>query len=260
MVSSLNATLARLSAIESNFKAIEGYSNRITQNYAMKNYGSIDMPKEAQSESFNQILDTKDKVEKKTEEVFEQAIDMLGAQDKQIKAQLLDKFEYIKPAEAIKGKIKKIQTPEVVEKLTKSKLRNIDEIISSTSQKYGVDENFVRAIIKQESGFNPNAKSKSGAMGLMQLMPKTAHGLGIADAFNPEQNVDGGVRYIKDLIEKYDGEKKIALAAYNAGPTAVKRYGGIPPYKETQNYVKNVMAIYEKSNEVSLWLQKELEQ
>lgn len=282
MVSGLNATLARLSAIESNFSALEGFSNKINQSYAMRNYGASNevnsssetlqnkdlksASKVSESEDFLKILNSKDKVEKKSEEIFEQALDTLGAQEiiqkptllEKIEktpalAELKEKIEQLSPIDTLKGKIEELAPQETIrEKIDQGKVKNIDEIISSISRKYEVDENFVRAIIKQESGFNPNATSKKGAMGLMQLMPKTAKGLGVLDAYNPEQNVEGGVKYIKSLMTKYDGDKKIALAAYNAGPTAVNRYGGIPPYKETQNYVNKVMAIYENSGEVKL--------
>lgn len=118
------------------------------------------------------------------------------------------------------------------------------DMISKISQKHGVDEKLVKALVKQESGFNPKAKSHCGAMGLMQLMPGTAKTLGVKDAFNPVQNVDGGVRHLKWLLSKYNGNVVLALAAYNAGSGAVDKYDGIPPYKETQNYVKNILKNY----------------
>lgn len=120
----------------------------------------------------------------------------------------------------------------------------IQGIISKVAQKYQVDEKLVNAVIKQESGFNPKATSHCGAMGLMQLMPNTAKELGVKDAYNPLQNIEGGVKYLSNLLRRYNGNTVLALAAYNAGPANVDKYSGVPPFKETQNYVRNILANY----------------
>lgn len=136
-----------------------------------------------------------------------------------------------------------------IEKADDKKLgskENIEELILKYANENNLDADFVKAVVKQESGFNPNATSKCGAMGLMQLMPQTARALGVVDAYNPEQNIQGGVKYLKSMMTRFDNDPKLALAAYNAGPGAVQKYGDVPPYRETQNYVKNIMASWEK--------------
>ena len=123
---------------------------------------------------------------------------------------------------------------------------DIDALIEEYSAKNGLDSAFVKAVIKQESGFQSDVTSHCGAMGLMQLMPATANSLGVKDAYDPEQNIAGGTKYLKGLLDRFGGDKTLALAAYNAGPNAVTKYNGIPPYKETQNYVKNIMSMYQQ--------------
>ena len=118
--------------------------------------------------------------------------------------------------------------------------RRFDPIIQRVAKSYDVDPALVRAIIMAESSYNPKAVSKKGAKGLMQLMPKTAEYLGVKDSFNPEHNIDAGVSYFKKLLGQFNGDVKLALAAYNAGSRKVRKYKGIPPYKATQLYVKKV--------------------
>lgn len=124
-------------------------------------------------------------------------------------------------------------------------------MVEKYAQLHGVDKALVNAVIRQESGFNPAAVSKAGAQGLMQLMPGTAKGLGVENSLNPEQNIDGGVRLLKSLLKTYNGNIPLALAAYNAGGGAVAKYGGIPPYKETQNYVRSILSSYLATKQAS---------
>jgi soluble lytic murein transglycosylase-like protein len=117
-------------------------------------------------------------------------------------------------------------------------------IIKHNARKYGVDPKLVNAIIKNESGYNANARSSSGAVGLMQLMPQTAKEMEVTDMNDPAQNVEGGTKYLSKLLNQFNGNTVLAVAAYNAGPNSVKQNGGIPPYKETQNYVMKVLDTY----------------
>jgi soluble lytic murein transglycosylase-like protein len=120
----------------------------------------------------------------------------------------------------------------------------IDEAITMAAARHNVDPNLVRAVVKVESNFNSNAVSRKGAMGLMQLMPATARSLNVQNPFDPEQNVDAGVRHLKQLLENYGGDVNLTLAAYNAGSGAVARSAGVPHYAETQNYVRRITNLY----------------
>ena len=115
------------------------------------------------------------------------------------------------------------------------------ELINAAAQKHGLDPALLKALIRQESNFNPSARSPAGAAGLTQLMPGTAASLGVTNPLDPAQAIEGGAKYLAQQLETFDGDVRKALAAYNAGPGAVQRYGGIPPYAETQNYVRAVM-------------------
>lgn len=130
-----------------------------------------------------------------------------------------------------------------------SKQKNAEDryhsLIVKTAYQYKVEPAIIKAIIMAESGFNAKAVSKVGARGLMQLMPRTARSLGVEDIFKPAHNIDAGVRYFKYLLDKYDGEIKLALAAYNAGSDNVRKYGGVPPFKATKFYINKVLRYYE---------------
>jgi hypothetical protein len=153
-----------------------------------------------------------------------------------------------------------INTPDVKEKKSishyslsdrKSSIRIPDsyrQIIFSKSDRYRIEPLLISAVIKVESNWDPRAVSRKGAMGLMQLMPSTAKEMEVDNPFNPEENIEGGLKYLRYLLNKFNGDLNLALAAYNAGPNRIQKYGGIPPITETQRYVKRILSLYNDMN------------
>lgn len=135
-------------------------------------------------------------------------------------------------------------TPRPPARFAPSSTPALEELIERYSRRKDLEERLVRAVIQVESSFDPRALSRKGAMGLMQLMPETARELAVRDPWDPEQNVRGGTEYLSRMLNRFDGDLEFALAAYNAGPSAVERYGGVPPYPETRTYVEKVMRLY----------------
>ncbi len=196
--------------------------NRVNEinNYINSFYPAQKISEEKSTGAFKQILaESKDNVRK--ESVFE-----------------------LDPPPNIKEKTIKFGSLTGIKSASSKTKSAIIGYIKDISNKYGVDEKLVQAVIKQESGYNPDAVSKVGAKGLMQLMPSTAAAMGVKNILDPRENIEGGVKYLKQMLDKYNGNKILALAAYNAGPGAVDKYSGVPPYKETQNYVKSILAQY----------------
>jgi hypothetical protein len=125
-------------------------------------------------------------------------------------------------------------------------------IIKKAASKYKLDHNLVSAVVQVESQFNPRAVSRTGAVGLMQLMPSTARQLGVLDSYDPSQNIEGGTKYLRYLVERFNGDVTFALAAYNSGPLNVEKYGKVPPFKETERYIKKIYSIYKGKRKINL--------
>jgi soluble lytic murein transglycosylase-like protein len=138
-----------------------------------------------------------------------------------------------------------VMSPSVQAQASEKRDTPFMDLIRQASEEFGVDAKLIKAVITQESNFKKDAKSGAGALGLMQLMPATARSLGVLNPLNPLENIRGGTKYLKKMLEKYDGDVSLALAAYNAGPGNVDKYGGIPPFTETKEYVKKVMGYYQ---------------
>jgi hypothetical protein len=140
------------------------------------------------------------------------------------------------------GTVQSLRLPAQIANLVKR--QNLEKVIEKYAQQYGVDQDLVWAVIRQESGFNAQAVSPKGAMGLMQLMPGTAAMLGVSDAFDVEQNIAGGIKYLERCLSQFNQDVSLALAAYNAGPGNVVKYQGCPPFPETQHYVASILRAY----------------
>ncbi|SFG24366.1 lytic transglycosylase domain-containing protein [Oribacterium sp. WCC10] len=136
--------------------------------------------------------------------------------------------------------------------VTNTTASGLEAIFQKAARTYGISENILKTVAKYESDFKTTAVSKAGAMGIMQLMPATAKSLGVTDPFDPEQNIMGGAKLLASNLKEFGGDLKLALAAYNAGSGAVRKYGGVPPYEETQNYVKNIMGDLEKNSSIDI--------
>jgi len=170
-------------------------------------------------------------------------VEAWGAVNGSLHLKLKDGGEVGVPASHVVGVVPD-EVVEQVEQQAKTSGRDVDSLLREAAARHGLDPRLVRAVVSVESAFRTDAVSPKGAQGLMQLMPKTAASLGVTDAFDPQQNLEGGSRHLAALVADYKGDLDRALAAYNAGQGAVARHGGIPPYRETQDYVAKVLRRY----------------
>lgn len=176
-------------------------------------------------------------------------IDKYERSDERISLFLTDGGEVVVPADWVKNIVPNEIVREGKDPTEMSLLPQLESVIRPAATKYGLDPHLVAAVIWTESSGDPNAVSEKGARGLMQLMPETARELGVTQILDPRQNVDGGARYLRQMLDRHGGDLSLALAAYNAGPAAVKRHGGIPPYRETRLYVGKIMRLLEADDE-----------
>lgn len=153
------------------------------------------------------------------------------------------RYEYFSP-EAVPIHPKKVVVYRSPNRYPAGNPGDYEDIIKAAAKTHNIDSGLIKAVIQAESAFNPNAVSPKGAMGLMQLMPETSLDVGVSDPFDPRENVMGGTRYLKQLLARYDSDLSLCLAAYNAGPGAVEKYKCIPPYRETEDYVRKVLGFY----------------
>jgi len=230
MLESLSGVLDRINEIKSRIEEIKAIGKRTETRPADLNTNAANAAKDENSQynrKFSDILN----------EVMAENNTLPGSD------RLLD-YDKVNEIVGSKNDSKELLSMLYKKGLQNNGNSNVDGLIDEASELFHVDKPLIKAVIQQESGFNPEAVSQKGAMGLMQLMPRTAELLGISNPFDIKENVLGGTRYLKALLSKYNGDLNLSLAAYNAGPEAVDRFGGIPPYEETQEYVKNVLRYY----------------
>lgn len=233
MIEGISGVFSRISEIQSRIDEIKSLNKRPTINPLLSQNEKMQDNKSATTEAnFSDVL----------KQVMEDNNTLAGQEDSTAG---LDFTKLNKLVGSTKDSKELLQ---MLYKNLKPENQNADvsKVIDEASTAFGVDKPLIKAVIQQESEYNKLAVSPKGAMGLMQLMPQTAESLGVKNPFDVKENIFGGTRYLKSLMNKYNNNLELSLAAYNAGPEAVAKYGGIPPYEETQNYVKNVQRIYKE--------------